>query len=51
VSPPRDADEHRHVIDALRAGDAHGACACMRAHVHTSAHAWAGSPRRPRSAA
>jgi len=47
----RVADEHQQVIDALRAGDARRACECMRTHVHTSAHAWAGVPRRSRSAA
>jgi len=47
----RVADEHQQVIDALRAGDARRACEGMRAHVHTSAHAWAGAPRRPRSGA
>jgi DNA-binding FadR family transcriptional regulator len=47
----RVADEHQQVIDALRAGDARLACGCMRKHVHTSAHAWAGVPRRSRSVA
>lgn len=47
----RVADEHQQVIDALRAGDARRACDGMRMHVHTSAHAWAGAPRRPRSGA
>ena len=45
----RVADEHQQVIDALRAGDAQRACDGMRAHVHTSAHAWAGAPRRARA--
>jgi DNA-binding FadR family transcriptional regulator len=47
----RVADEHQQVIDALREGDARRACDGMRTHVHTSAHAWAGAPRRPRSGA
>jgi len=47
----RVADEHQQVIDALRAGDARRACDGMRSHVHTSAHAWVGAPRRPRSGA
>ena len=37
----RVADEHQHIIDALRGGNAALACERMRAHVHTSAHSWA----------
>ncbi len=36
----RVADEHQHIIDALRAGNAALACDRMRTHVHTSAHSW-----------
>lgn len=36
----RVADEHRAILDALRAGDVQHACELMRTHVSTSAHPW-----------
>jgi DNA-binding FadR family transcriptional regulator len=41
----RVAAEHQAIIDALRDGDSTLACARMRTHVHTSAHAWTGLSR------
>jgi DNA-binding FadR family transcriptional regulator len=41
----RVAAEHEAIIDALRDGDSTLACARMRTHVHTSAHAWTGLSR------
>jgi DNA-binding FadR family transcriptional regulator len=43
----RVADEHQEIIDALTSADAALACEKMRAHVHTSAHAWS-TPTRSR---
>lgn len=42
----RVADEHQHIIDALRSGNAALAGERMRAHVHASAHPWAGARAR-----
>jgi DNA-binding FadR family transcriptional regulator len=41
----RVADEHQAIVDALRGGNATRACDMLRAHVHTSAHAWSGVRR------
>ncbi|MFO1304747.1 MAG: FCD domain-containing protein [Burkholderiales bacterium] len=47
----RVADEHQEIVDALRRGRSRVAQDCMRTHVHTSAHSWAGSRARGRRAA
>ncbi len=39
-SRKRVADEHRAIVQALRASDTALACRLMRAHVDTSAHPW-----------
>jgi len=46
----RVADEHQDIVDALTSADFALACEKMRAHVHSSAHAWGSATRTRRPA-